>query len=44
MTIASIVVAAIVVAGVLYWLIRSGREEARRLDGLHISPGDKDER
>jgi hypothetical protein len=42
MTIASIIGAVIVVAAVLYFMIRAGRKEAQRLDGLHILPGDKD--
>ncbi len=32
----SVIVAVVIVAAGLYWLIRSGRKEAHHLDDLHI--------
>ncbi len=34
----SVIVAVVIVAAGLYWLIRSGRKEAQHLDDLHIPP------
>ncbi|HXK62426.1 MAG TPA: hypothetical protein PLP42_21265 [Acidobacteriota bacterium] len=42
MTIASIIGAVILVAAVLYWLVRAEKKEARRLNELRIVPGDED--
>ncbi len=42
MTIATIIGAVILVAAVLYWLVRAEKEEAHHLDKLHISPTEKD--
>lgn len=42
MTIATIIGAVILVALVLYWLVRAEKREAHHLDNLHISPTDKD--
>ena len=36
MTIASIIGAVIIVAAVLYWLLRAEKSEAHHLDSLHI--------
>jgi hypothetical protein len=44
MTIASIIVAVIIVAAILYWLVRAERKEATRLNDLRIVPGDEDQR
>ncbi len=33
----SVIVAAVIAAAVIYWLIRSGRKEAHHLDDLHIA-------
>jgi len=42
MTVATIIGAVILVAAVLYWLVRAEKKEAHHLDKLHISPTDKD--
>jgi len=34
----SVIVAVVIVAAGLYWLIRSRRKEAHHLDDLHITP------
>ncbi len=40
----SIVLAVILVAGILYWMFKAERKESHHLDGLHISPGDKEKK
>ncbi len=41
----SVIVAAVIAAAVIYWLIRSRRKEAHHLDDLHIAPkaGEKED-
>ncbi len=41
----SVIVAVVIVAAGLYWLIRSSRKEAHHLDDLHITPeaGEKED-
>ena len=41
MTIATIIGAVILVAAVLYWLVRAEKKEAHHMDNLHISPPDQ---
>jgi len=40
----SVLAGVLVVAAVIYWLVRSEKKEAHHLDGLHISAGDKDKK
>ncbi len=41
---ASVIVAAIFMAVVIYWFIRSQREQAHHLDNLHITPQEPGQR
>jgi hypothetical protein len=44
MTVLSILAGVLIVAAVIYWLVRAEKREAHHLDGLHISGGDKEQR
>ena len=44
MTLVSVLAGVLIVAAVIYWMIRSEKKESHHLDGLHISAGDKDKK